>query len=273
VRDCGLLLERRGRTYVCARRHTYDLARSGYLNLLQPTDRRSLTAGDARDAIVARARLLALSVGASILEHVTARVVTHLPADAVAVDLGSGAGELLGAIYNRRPDLTGIGIDLSTAAAEHAARRYPHVLWVVANADRRLPLLDRAVDVVVSLHGRRNPEESSRVLTSRGVLIVVVPAADDLVELREHLHGAALERERAAAVIAEHADRFTVLEHTTVRERHRVNADGLRDLLRGTYRGARISTAERLDTLPTLDVTIASEVLVLQPLVTIPERT
>ena len=36
VRDCGLPLEKREREYVCEYGHTFDIARSGYVNLLQP---------------------------------------------------------------------------------------------------------------------------------------------------------------------------------------------------------------------------------------------
>jgi 23S rRNA (guanine745-N1)-methyltransferase len=183
----------------------------------------------------------------------------------VVVDLGAGAGELLAAVCDRRPGATGIGIDLSTAAAEYAARQYPLQLWIVANADRRLPLLDRSVDLMVSLHGRRNPQECARTLTKGGTLIVAFPAPDDLRELRAHLHGGASERERGDAVVAEHEAGFTVSGRTTVRERHRLNAESLRDLLRGTYRGARVSEAQRLSGLASLDLTVAAEVIVFRP--------
>ena len=260
VRDCGLLLERHDDTFVCARRHSYDVAKSGYVNLLQPQDRRSLAAGDHRDAVEARARLLARNIGRSLVDAVTDRVVARVDPDAVVVDLGSGSGELLAAIAERAP-VAGIGIDLSTAAVEHAARRYPRLTWVVANADRRLPLLDRSVDVVVSVHGRRNPPECARVLTRQGHLIVAIPAADDLAELRAHVHGQAIERGRADALMAEHRDTFSVVNHVVVRDRQRVSADELRDLLRATYRGARLSAAEQLATLESLDVTFASELV------------
>jgi 23S rRNA (guanine745-N1)-methyltransferase len=62
----------------------------------------------------------------------------------VAIDLGCGSGELLGAPRGPRA-VNGVGIDISTAAAEAAARRYPSLTWIVANADRRLPLLDAAL--------------------------------------------------------------------------------------------------------------------------------
>ena len=261
VRDCGLLLERRDRTWSCARGHSYDLARSGYINLLQPQDRRSLDAGDSREAIIARARLLAQGISRTVVDAVAARVATQLAADAVVADLGSGSGELLGAVYDRTR-ITGVGIDLSTAGAEHAARRYPHLTWVVANADRRLPLLDHTVDVVVSLHGRRNPSECARVLGKGGRLVVAVPSADDLIELRASVQGQGVERDRGETLVAEHADAFTVLDRDTVREQHHLTARQLRDLLRGTYRGARASEADRLAALDTLDVTLASDVII-----------
>ena len=40
VRGCGRPLEKNDRALVCARGHSYDIARSGYVNLLQPQDRR-----------------------------------------------------------------------------------------------------------------------------------------------------------------------------------------------------------------------------------------
>ena len=264
MRDCGLLIERRAGVLACARGHSYDVAKSGYINLLQPQDRRSPEAGDRREAIEARARLLSEHLGRAIVDAVAARVVAAVTpgaAGAVVVDLGSGAGELLATVADRAT-VTAIGIDLSAAAAEHAARRHPAMTWVVANADRRLPLLDRSVDVIVSVHGRRNPPECARVLTRAGWLIVAIPAADDLAELRAHVQGQAVHRQRADAVIAEHHGDFTLAEHVEVRERQHVGREGLRDLLRGTYRGARASAAERIATLESLDVTFASELLV-----------
>ena len=263
VRDCGLALERKGQTYMCARRHSYDVSRSGYVNLLQPHDRRSLAAGDARDAIVARARLLGRGVGATTIATLADRVAQMVKASEVVVDLGSGAGELLGAIHDRAR-MHGIGIDLSTAAAEHASKRYPHLTWVVANADRRLPILDRTVDVMLSLHGRRNPEECARVLTTDGRLMIVVPAPDDLIELRAEVQGEAVERDRGQALEQEHLPLFRVVERFHLREEHDLPRDALRDLLRGTYRGNRLSDAEKVEALDRLRVTLASTAFVFE---------
>jgi 23S rRNA (guanine745-N1)-methyltransferase len=258
-------LTRSDRRLSCDSAHSFDVARSGYVSLLQPQDRRSPSPGDSKEMVAARARLLDAGVGRATIEAI---VEAALKADArgplVAVDLGCGSGELLGAIAAAR-ELAGVGIDLSTAAVDAAARRFPDQTWVVANADRRLPLLDTSVHVVLSLNGRRNPEECARVLTPGGRLIVAVPAADDLIELRAQVQGEGVPRARADAVVAEHGERFDVVERFTVRSHHRLESGALRDLLRGTYRGARASAASRVEALEVLDVTVASELLVLSP--------
>lgn len=265
VRGCGLALEQRERTLLCPRGHSYDVARSGYVNLLQPQDRRSLASGDSNAAVDARARLLSSGVGGTIVSAFVERAASLIASDeAVVVDLGCGSGEVLGELVRRRA-VTAIGVDLSTAAAETASRRFPGVTWVVANADRRLPVLDRSVDLILSFNGRRNPEECTRVLTRGGALLTAVPGADDLIELREQVMGGRLLRARADALIDQHKDTFTVAEHVTLRERHVLDADQLRDVLRATYRGARASAAPRLDRLSELEVTFACDVVLFRP--------
>jgi len=262
VRGCGQPLTRDDRRLVCPAGHAFDVARSGYVSLLQPQDRRSLASGDPKEAVAARARLLDSGIGRAVIDAIVARA----PATSevlVAVDLGCGSGELLGALAAAR-DVCGIGIDLSTAAADAAARRFPSLTWIVANADRRLPLRDGCVDLVVSLNGRRNPEECARVLVPDGTLIVAVPAPDDLIELRAQVQGEAVIRDRADAVVAAHAPRFDLIERFTVTTRHELDGDALRALLSGTYRGGRTSMRPRADALEAQAVTVSSDVCVLR---------
>jgi 23S rRNA (guanine745-N1)-methyltransferase len=265
VRNCGLPLERRERAYLCRAGHSFDIAHSGYVNLLQPQDRRSPRAGDSRAAVDARAALDRAGIGRAVGDAVIDLIVgLGLAADAVVVDLGSGSGELLGRLCADRP-IEGIGIDLSSAAVDGAARRFPALTWVVANADRRLPLQSSSIDVVLSIHGRRNPSECARVLTAEGVLIVALPAADDLVELRTFVQGQSIERHRGAVMLAEHRPVFSLAERSSVRESCELDRDGLLNLLRGTYRGARLATSDRVQSLERMTVTLCSEIFVLRP--------
>ena len=261
VRGCSEPLARQGSSFVCPRRHNFDIARSGYINLLQPQDRRSPNAGDSREAVEARTRLLAAGIGSAALDAVAARAAgLDRHGNPTVVDLGCGGGELLGALAARQP-IAGIGIDLSTPAIDAAAKRYPHLTWVVANADRRLPLIDQCAALVLSLNGRRHPEEAARVLDASGHLLVALPAADDVIELREAVQGAAVERVRADAVIEAHAERFALVDRTTVRDTRMVTAEQANDLLLGTYRGRRTSQSARATALPAMAVTLSVEIL------------
>jgi 23S rRNA (guanine745-N1)-methyltransferase len=180
--------------------------------------------------------------------------------DAVLVDLGSGGGELVGrlAADGRRH---AIGIDLAAVAVERAARRFPSATWVVANADRRLPLLSGCASIVTSVHGRRNPAECARVLSATGTLLIALPAADDLQELRERMSGQAVARERANAVIDEHHADFALARRDVVREQHDLDREALLQLLQGTYRAGRASAAPRIEALDRLTVTLSADVL------------
>jgi 23S rRNA (guanine745-N1)-methyltransferase len=270
VRRCALPLEREKRRFVCRRGHSYDISRSGYVNLLQPQDRRSRASGDTKAAIEARARLFAAGVGRTIVdafvERAAALELRPSPSGMrySVVDLGSGSGDLLASLARLRP-ITAIGIDLSTAAADHAARRYPELTWVVANADRRLPLLNDTVALVLSFHARRNPADSARVLAPNGALLIAIPAPDDLIELRALVQGERTERDRAERLITEHDGWFRLVERWTVREHRQLDRTVMLDLLRGTYRGERLSTAARVQALAAADVTLASEFFLFAP--------
>jgi 23S rRNA (guanine745-N1)-methyltransferase len=262
VRTCYQPLHREPRAWTCPRGHTFDVARSGYVNLLQPQDRRSPHAGDSAAAVDARRRLFAAGIGQTIVDAFVARAESVL-SDGTVVDLGCGAGDALGLLQDRRP-ITGVGIDLSAAAVQTAARRFPALTWVVANADRRLPLLDRRVALVLSLHARRQPDECHRVLAPGGHLLIGVPGSDDLIELREAVQGARVQRDRLNDVIAAHQIGFDAVDRFSARERHELSGDRLRDVLRGTYRGERSSAAARVEALQSLAVTFASDVILLR---------
>jgi 23S rRNA (guanine745-N1)-methyltransferase len=147
-----------------------------------------------------------------------------------------------------------------------AARAHPDLVFAAANADYRLPFADGALDLVVSVKGPKNPSEFARVLAPGGHLVLAVPGADDLAELRRATAGAALERDPAARALELHREKFELVRRTQARERIELAQGVLDDLLLASYRGARHREAERARELASLDVTLAAEVLVLRRL-------
>src|SRR5207245_9799121 len=100
VRDCHMALAREERRMLCPRGHSFDVARSGYVNLLQPQERRSKRPGDTAAAVAARRRLHDRGVTTPLLGRI-AGVLAASPGD-VVVDAGGGGGCYLGTLDRQR---------------------------------------------------------------------------------------------------------------------------------------------------------------------------
>lgn len=261
VRGCGLALALAANAASCLRGHAFDRSRRGVLNLLQPQDRRSLEAGDARDIVAARARLADLELDRALVETLMNWCAELGPAPGAALlEVGCGVGTQLAALAAARP-LAAFGLDLSAHAADAAARRHPRPTWLVGNADRRLPFLDRSLDVLLSVKGPKNPAEFARVLVPGGRLCVVVPGVDDLVELRSATAAGGLRRDPAARALERFQLGFTLASRREVRDERLLAGAALQDLLHVAYRGRRQSEAARAAELQELRVTLSSVVL------------
>lgn len=239
----------------CPRGHRFDAARSGYLNLLQPQDRRSRAPGDTQSAIEGRRLLFA----SGILEPLYAPLRRFAASGAVVLDAGCGEGSFAGSLVGE--GRTVVGADLSSVAVDLAARAFPSPTWIVANLDRGVPLLDGCVDVIFSIAARRNPAEFRRVLNAQGIAVVAVPAPADLVELREALGGRRSEESRVPVVEHEFADGWRIASVSTISSRRELEGELLRAAAAASYRGQRRSAAGSLDELDKLEVTFAFDVI------------
>lgn len=207
----------------------------------------------------ARRRLLESDYAAPLSEALIAQAASLGPGARV-LDVGCGEGTHLGRLASRLGAECS-GVDISADAIDLAARKYPDVTWVVANADRWLPYPDASFDLVASITARRNAPEFARVLRAGGRVVIAVPGADDLAELREAVQGAGSERSRIDAVAAEMREQFALAWHGTIRERRELERDALLDLLHATYRGLRRSDQQRVAALERLEVTFAWDVM------------
>ena len=123
-------LARADQRVVCPHGHSFDVARSGYINLLQPQDRRSKQPGDTAAAIAGRRRLHDSGATAPLL-HGIADIVSAASHD-IVLDAGCGEGFFLGSL-TRKTGFDAHGLDISIPAVDAAARRYPECQWIVAN--------------------------------------------------------------------------------------------------------------------------------------------
>jgi 23S rRNA (guanine745-N1)-methyltransferase len=245
VRDCHLALAREEFRLVCPRAHSFDVARSGYINLLQPQERRSKKPGDTTAAIAARRRLHDRGVTESVL-HAIADMMAASPSD-VVLDAGCGDGFYLGTLA-RLIGFDAHGVDISAPAIDAAARRYPECEWIVANADRFVPYSDSSFSIVLSITARMNSGEFRRVLRPGGRLIVALPAPDDLIELR----GSG--RDRTARAIETFAHDFTLSDQRRVTTTADFDATAVHDVLLSIYRPMRSQPVEAMRVTFSLDL-------------------
>ena len=174
-----------GRTCRCtgARTHSYDFARSGYLNLTRPGDGE----GDLKDAIKARKLFLEAGYYEPLSDEINA-ILQTLNASAV-LDAGCGEGYYTNRMANN--DRAVLGVDLSRAgidaAAKSAKQNATEVLFAVASIFS-LPAGDAACDVVTNLFAPCCESEFSRVLKDGGYLILVGAGERHLMGLKEVLY-------------------------------------------------------------------------------------
>jgi 23S rRNA (guanine745-N1)-methyltransferase len=250
VRHCRVPLVRHERRLLCARGHNFDVARSGYINLLQPQDRRSKRPGDTTAALAARRRLHDRGVTAPLLRAI-AEIVSPSPGD-IVLDAGCGDGFYLGSLA-RQTGFRAHGTDISVPAIDAAARRYAECEWIVANADRFVPYADRSFSIVLSITARMNATEFRRVLREDGRLLVALPALDDLVELR----GAG--RDRGARAVETFANSFRLVVRRRVSTAADLDAVAVHDVLLSIYRPMRSQPVEAMR------VTFSLDLLLFQP--------
>jgi 23S rRNA (guanine745-N1)-methyltransferase len=212
---------------VCPQGHSFDIARSGYINLLQPQDRRSKNPGDTAAAIAGRLRLHDRGLFAPLIGGM-AELIPLTPED-IVLDAGCGDGYYPGNLA-RATGARVHGVDISLPAIEAAARRFPECEWIIANADRFVPYADRSFSVVLSITARMNATEFRRVLRDGGRLLVALPSPEDLIELRGR------GRDRVARTVDEFSDRFRLVEQRRVTTKAQLDAPAVEDVLHSIYR-------------------------------------
>ena len=178
---CGGALQAGDRTFACAKGHSFDRAKEGYVNLLR-TSKSGDRLGDDKASARSRQEFLNRGYYAPLRDALTEIVRER---QGTLLDICCGEGYYTAAL-GRLDGIEAYGFDLSREMVRLAAKR-GGAMYFVANL-AAIPVASGSVDTAVHLFAPFHEGEFSRVLRPGGRLFTVVPGARHLFGLKELLY-------------------------------------------------------------------------------------
>ena len=245
---CGAVLHREENRYSCPSRHSFDIARQGYVHLLPVQNKHSLNPGDTREQVLSRRSFLEAGYYAPIADAL-AEEAKALNIVGEILDAGCGEGWYSAALA-RELGLPLTGLDISKEAVRCAAAKYKDARWLCATA-AHIPVPDHSVGLLMSLFAITLPEEFSRVLEEKGYFFQVLAAQDHLLGLKSIIYPELKFREKDTVP---ELPGFTLVKSRPIRFTFTVEGEQIQNLFSMTPHVFRIGKegAERLAKTETL---------------------
>lgn len=179
-----------GNSLKCDKGHSFDIASSGYINLLKPGKMNNSKAGDSKEMIRARSNFFLSKSYLPIREKIC-EIVGRFKND-VIIDAGCGEGYYTEGLAECLPSSSVIGFDMSKFGCEHGAKSArrgckSNVLYSVSSIFE-MPVDNGCADIVVNMFAPVASEEFLRVLATQGLLIVVSSGIEHLNGLKSVLY-------------------------------------------------------------------------------------
>ena len=185
----------------CDNRHSFDLAKFGYVNLA-PQIKQS--ANYDKENFQNRQQILEAGFYQAILKGISDILATKASAKTV-LDIGCGEGFYSRKLQETHSDKTFYAFDISKDSVQIAAKSEPNwaVNWFVGDL-ARLPIKDASMDILLDIFSPANYGEFRRVLSKDGILIKVIPTENHLKEVRQMVQDQLTKKDYSNQDIKEH---------------------------------------------------------------------
>ena len=243
----------------CNNRHSFDLAKFGYVNLA-PQIKQS--ANYDKENFQNRQQILEAGFYQAILEAVSDLLSNSKNAKTI-LDIGCGEGFYSRKLQERHPDKTFYAFDISKDSVQIAAKSEPNwaVNWFVGDL-ARLPIKDASMNILLDIFSPANYGEFLRVLSKDGILIKVIPTENHLKEIRQKVQDQLTKKDYSNQDIKEHFQgHFTILSNQTASLTKTITPDQLQALLSMTPLLFHIDQS-KIDWSQLTEITIEAEILV-----------
>ncbi len=243
----------------CCNRHSFDLAKFGYVNLA-PQIKQS--ANYDKENFQNRQQILEAGFYQAILEAISDLLASSKNAKTI-LDIGCGEGFYSRKLQKRHPDKTFYAFDISKDSVQIAAKSEANwaVNWFVGDL-ARLPIKDASMDILLDIFSPANYGEFRRVLSKDGILIKVIPTENHLKEIRQKVQDQLTNKEYSNQDIKNHfQNNFTILSSKTASLTKTITAEQLQALLSMTPLLFHIDQT-KIDWSQLTEITIEAEILV-----------
>ena len=243
----------------CYNRHSFDLAKFGYVNLV-PQIKQS--ANYDKENFQNRQQILETGFYHAILEAVS-DLLANSETSTTVLDIGCGEGFYSRKLQESHPDKTFYAFDISKDSVQIAAKSEPNwaVNWFVGDL-ARLPIRDASMDILLDIFSPANYGEFRRVLSKDGILIKVIPTKNHLKEIRQKVQDQLTNKDYSNQDIKEHfQEHFTILSNQTASLTKTITADQLQALLSMTPLLFHVDQT-KIDWSQLKEITIEAEILV-----------
>ena len=243
----------------CHHRHSYDLAKFGYVNLA-PQIKQSTNYD--KENFQNRQQILEAGFYQAILEAVSDLLASSETSTTV-LDIGCGEGFYSRKLQESHPNKTFYAFDISKDSVQIAAKSEPNwaVNWFVGDL-ARLPIKDASMDILLDIFSPANYGELHRVLSKDGILIKVIPTENHLKEIRQKVQDQLTNKDYSNQDIKNHFQKhFTILSSQTASLTKTITAEQLQALLSMTPLLFHIDQS-KIDWSQLTEITIEAEILV-----------
>ena len=243
----------------CNNRHSFDLAKFGYVNLV-PQIKQS--ANYDKENFQNRQQILEAGFYQAILDAVSDLLASSKTTTTI-LDIGCGEGFYSRKLQESHSEKTFYAFDISKDSVQIAAKSEPNwaVNWFVGDL-ARLPIKDASMDILLDIFSPANYGEFRRVLSKDGILIKVIPTENHLKEIRQRVQDQLTKKDYSNQDIKNHfQEYFTILSNQTVSLTKTITTDQLQALLSMTPLLFHVDQT-KIDWSQLTEITIEAEILV-----------
>lgn len=227
--DEGLrVIERK--SLVCRNGHCFDIARSGYVNML--------TSGGGNSKydkalFVSRHIISEQGFFTPLVEYLAELISDD---DIFILDAGCGEGSIIYLLMNELKSMgyenvEASGIDIAKEGVQLAAREHQGLIWMVGDITD-IPFLSSQCDIILNILSPSNYKEFRRVLQDDGTLVKVIPGDEYLLELRQILFkDSDKARYSNETTIRHFKEHFNLAANKTLRYEFPIDEENLKEII------------------------------------------